>query len=305
MTKKTMAVLIPTWKRPEKLRKCLQALTSSDMMPDAIYVVHRPEDTESATVIESFLNSLPITKVLVNEPGVIYAENAGLKQVKEDYICFLDDDAYVPTHWCRVIHEKLSSDANIIGVGGPDIIFQDLKNDYRRIVNKVGMISSYGRLTGNHHHEVKQDMIVDVLKGVNMSFRREFVPQLDQELQSSIREGNGSHWELDICLQMSKHGKFLFTPELELQHDSNHSHFIEDKVAVNNARNYTYVILKNFTFFKKIAFLFYVMSVGNTNAFGILKCVQELLSQRRLRPLKIYGLNLLGIYKGIRTYITS
>ena len=138
-----------------------------------------------------------------------------------------------------------------------------------------------------------------------MSFLRKYVPQLDQELQSDIREGNGSQWELDICLQMRKKGKFLFTPEIELEHDSNHTHFIADKVAVNNARNYTYVILKNFNFLQKLIFISYVLLIGNANVYGLAKLFQELLGRRRLSAFKTYTLNLLGIFKGIKSYLVT
>jgi glycosyltransferase involved in cell wall biosynthesis len=304
MENMSLAVLIPTWKRAEKLNTCLEHLTKQELTPTRVYVVYREEDPESKAVIDQYLEKLPLTPVLVETPGVVHAENAGLKHVKEDIICFLDDDAYAPAHWTKIIHRKLSESDEIIGIGGPDIIIQDLASGYRRVVETVGQLSWYGRLVGNHHHEVKKDSYVDILKGVNMSFKRKYVPMLDEELQSSIREGNGSQWELDICMQMSKHGKFLFTPEIELNHDSNHSHFIADKVAVNNARNYTYVILKNFSFFKKLAFLLYIFVMGNTNAYGVMKCLIEFLRQRRLRVFRIYTLNLLGIFKGIRTYIS-
>jgi len=304
MSKKTMAVLIPTWKRAEKLKRCLTHLTKQQRPPNKVVVVHRPDDSETIDVLKEFESRLPLQKVRVTKPGVIHAENSGLKSIDQDIICFLDDDAYCPPHWLKIIEQKLA-DKTIIGVGGPDIIIQDLENNYRKKVQKVGQISWFGKLIGNHHHEVDQDHIVDILKGVNMSFKREYVPMLDQELQSDIREGNGSHWELDICLQMSKHGSFLFTPELELEHDSNHSHFIADKVAINNARNYTYVILKNFNFFKKLAFFSYIVLVGNSNAFGIGKFLKELLRVRRPRIIKLYFLNLLGIFKGIKAYLVS
>lgn len=305
MSKNTMAVLIPTWKRPEKFRKCLEHLEKQTRAADQLYLVSRIEDSETQEIIKEFQNKLPIIAIHVERAGVIHAENAGLKRVKEDILCFLDDDAYTPPNWLENIEELLIQNPDYIGVGGPDVIFQDLHKNYRRVVDKVGNVSWYGKMIGNHHHEVIAQLDVDVLKGVNMSFWRKHVPMLDEELQSDIREGNGSHWELDICLAMSKHGKFLFSPKLELLHDSNHSHFIPNKVAINNARNYTYVILKHFGLFQRIAFLIYLLAIGNTNAFGILKCFVELVKKRRPSVLRIYALNLLGILKGIRTFLVS
>ena len=51
----------------------------------------------------------------------------------------------------------------------------------------VGKLAWFGRLTGNHHLGVGGGREVDVLKGVNMSFRREAIADLrfDQRMRGS------------------------------------------------------------------------------------------------------------------------
>ena len=294
-----ISVLIPTWKRKERLEKCLTHLCDQEQTPNKVYIVTRDCDHESINVVQDFSKKLPIEHILVHRPGVIHAENEGIKRVKEDIVCFLDDDAYVPKDWLKNIKNHFEKDKHIIGVGGPDVIIRQLKDNYRKAVKTVGKLTWYGNPIGNHHHQVDRIHEVDILKGVNMSFKREFISLLDPNLQSDITEGNGSFWELDLCLSMKNKGKLIFDPALEVLHDSDHGHFIEDKVIYNNSRNYTYVMMKHLNIHQKLIFLSYIVIVGNTNTWGFLKFVQQILKGNK-KSLKQYCLSLKGFIRGMR-----
>ncbi|MEE3078861.1 MAG: glycosyltransferase [Bdellovibrionota bacterium] len=292
----TLSVLIPTWKRPQMLKKCLSHLNNQEVSPDQVVIVTRDNDEESINIVNDFKEYLPIEHVFVNKPGVIYAENAGLKVINTDITSFLDDDAYVPKYWVKLIKEHFNN-SEIIGVGGPDLIIRQVNDGYRKDVDTVGRITWYGNPIGNHHHRVSTIHEVEILKGVNMSFRSQLLPYLDTNLQSDITEGNGSFWELDICMQLKGKGKMIFDPSLEVEHDSDHSHFIPDKVIYNNSRNYTYVMLKNLNFIKKLIFITYVLLLGNTNSWGFLKFMQQLFKGNR-DAVKHFKLSLKGFLKG-------
>jgi GT2 family glycosyltransferase len=296
------SVIVPTWKRHEKVFKCLNSLVAQEVATDQVIFVYRDIDPESLEVAKKFEDKLPMLIIEVTQPGVIHAENAALKEAKNEIVCFLDDDAEAPKHWIKKIKEYFISDTNIIGVGGPDRIVSNT-SDQRWEVDKVGQVTWYGKLIGNHHHIVKKVQHVQVLKGVNMSFRRELVPLLDQKLQSDHNKGNGSSWELDICLQMQKKGIMIFDPELEVAHDSNHSHFIKYDNIRNSSRNYVYVMLKNLNIFRKIIFLIYITLVGNQNTFGVIKVLNEILKTMSFKPLKAYFYHLSGYLLGIQAYL--
>ena len=143
-------------------------------------------------------------------------------------------------------------------------------------------------------------MSVDILKGVNMAFRRSIFPLLDQNLQSGHSEGNGSHWEIDVCMTVTKQGySLLFDPSLDVRHHSNHSHFIHEKNMVNNARNLTYVILKHFSILRKFKFLFYTWFIGNSQIIGLVKYFQLLYEQGPFRASIDYYLSVKGHIKGL------
>ena len=294
----TLAVLIPTWKRPQMLHRCLEHLGALNDFPNMVYIVTRQDDQESIDVIKRFESKLPISHVIVKEEGVIHAENAGLKEIKEDIVCFLDDDAYVPKDWISRIKRHFENE-EITGVGGPDLIIRQIKDNYRRNVNTVGKLTWYGNPIGNHHHKVSKIHEVDILKGVNMSFRKKSIAYLDTNLQSAITDGNGSFWELDLCMSLRGKGKLIFDPSLEVEHDSDHSHFIEDKVIYNNSRNYVYVMMKNYSFIQKTFFITYITLIGNSNTWGLLKLLQQVFKGHQA-PIKHYIISIKGFLKGLR-----
>jgi cellulose synthase/poly-beta-1,6-N-acetylglucosamine synthase-like glycosyltransferase len=97
--------------------------------------------------------------------------NAGLDAACGDIIAFTDDDAAPHTDWLERIEAHFLSDTNIGGVGGRDWVYHgtQLEEGEREV---VGQVQWFGRVIGEHHLGVGEAREVDVLKGVNMSFRR-------------------------------------------------------------------------------------------------------------------------------------
>jgi glycosyltransferase involved in cell wall biosynthesis len=297
------SILLPTWKRKEKYKLALESLTKQTLMPYEIVTIYRDVDPEAKEIIDQYIDKLPLKPIMVEEPGVVFAENTALKNATGDIVLFLDDDAEAPPHWVEKIVEHFKNDSKIGGVGGPDLITEHDDPNYRKIVSQVGIIKPYGKIIGNHHHMTDSTMEVDVLKGVNMAFRRDIIPYLDNHLQSTHSEGNGSHWELDVCIGVTKQGyKLIFDPALDVNHNSNHSHFIHHTNIKNNARNLTYVILKHFSALNRIYFLLYIWILGNTQIIGIGKFIQISLKEGPIKALGDFYYSTLGHLKGLLLY---
>lgn len=298
-----LSVLIPTWKRGELLQKCLKSLTIQERQPDEVVVIYRDEDPEAQKYISEFAELLPLVRVMVDEPGVIHAENKGIDQASGEIICFLDDDAEAPAHWLKIIEEHYKRDSSLAGVGGPDFIAND--GDYRRECNTVGKLTWYGKVIGNHHHKISKLQEVDVLKGVNMSFRKSHLMPLDPLLHSQHSYGNGSQWELDLCMQIkNKGGQLIFDPALDLIHNSNHSHIVKLPNIRNNAHNLVYVLLKNLPAWKKISFLIYLIFIGNNQIVGFAKLIHMLIKQED-QVMPVYWNSLKGSFAGVLTYLKN
>lgn len=295
-----ISVLIPTWKRPHKLKKCLDAILNQQLKPYEVLVSYRDDDLETVDLLSQLKTTHSFTPILVKESGVIYAENEMLKYAKGDIVAFIDDDGYAPINWLSRIDEYFSNDSELVGIGGPDAI---VGGEHERFDKNIfGKVTWYGKTIGNHHHRGMGVHRVDVLKGVNMAFLRNKMPFLDEKLQSEQYEGNGCHWELDVCLTLGRESKLLFDTSLELDHESDHSEIKKLVNIRNNARNYTYIYFKHFGFMRRISYLLYCLFIGNSGQFGILKLLQLIIQNKNLSEIDSLSYSWQGVKQGISLY---
>lgn len=299
-----VSVLIPTWKRLEKFSKAIESILNQEEKADQIIVACRDIDRDSQELVKTYLSKGPIELVIVDKAGVIAAENKAMSLAVGDIICFLDDDAIAPPHWIKLIKQHFQNSPQIAAIGGPDFILHHHLNingeTYRKTVEQVGHITWFGKIIGNHHQLTQEMIEVDILKGVNMAFRKEFVRPLDTVLQSEHHLGNGSHWELDLCFHVKKSGgKLFFDPKLDLIHDSNHGHFVHRDNFINNARNLTYVMMKNLSYPRVFAFLIYSIFIGNEQIYGLGKLFISSLKIGFKSSRTNYLYSLIGLKNGI------
>ena len=298
-----ISVLIPTYQRPLKLQKCLEHLTVQTRAADEIIVVVRPEDISSIEVIEKFQKlHVQIKQVFSYETGVIAAENAGIKEIKNDLVAFIDDDGYAPTSWLSDIELFFISHPNASALGGSDIIMSDPASYHNFLVEEVGLVTWYGKVIGNHHRKSQGPVRrAKVLKGVNMIIRRDRLPFLDERLAGRDGTlGNGSQWELDICLNIENtFGEIYFMPNLIVNHDSDHS----THNLIISSHNLAYVMFKHLSPVKKYFFLFYALIIGNTQLPGIIKALSDIFKNPSKETFQIVLAKMIGFYQGIKTYL--
>lgn len=167
----TITVLIPTYRRPKDLARCLSALKQQTRPADEVLVVVRDTDTETWALFKDFnLGSLPLRTVTVKVTGVVAAMNLGLEKAQGDIISITDDDAAPHPDWLARIEAHFLADERVGGVGGRDWMYEGMQLvEGRREI--VGQLQWFGRTIGEHHLGVGEPREVDILKGVNMSYR--------------------------------------------------------------------------------------------------------------------------------------
>jgi glycosyltransferase involved in cell wall biosynthesis len=306
MKELTISILVPTWKRPSKIKLCLEHLMQQTVRAEEVIVVVRAEDSEGVEVVNSFMPSMPELKmVYATVPGVVNAENVAIGKASGDVVAFIDDDGYAPSDWVQKIRSFFLENQNAAGFGGSDIIKSEPWSYYDFEVYDVGIVSFFGKVTGNHHRKCLGLLReVDVLKGVNMSFRRKVLTFLDTKLSGIDGNlGNGSQWELDLCLYVKENGgQIYFDPSLVVIHDSDHSSHVKDIVAMNNAHNLSYVFSKHFKGIRYLAFLSYSLFVGNEQLPGLLKLIYDCVLKKSFSPFYLYRFKLRGFFQGLNTY---
>jgi glycosyltransferase involved in cell wall biosynthesis len=207
-----VTVIVPTYRRPDLLRRCLAGLSVQDHPLKAAIVVTRAEDELTADMLADPL-PLSLQVVVVNQPGVLAAMAAGLAATRTPFIAFTDDDAVPRPDWVERLLGPFD-DPSVGAVGGRDAIGGD-DNEYPPSAERVGLVSPWGRLVGNHHIGLGPARDVDVLKGVNCMYRRSAVA-IPENLRGS---GAQAHFEVAVGLRAKARGwRLVYDPSIVVDH---------------------------------------------------------------------------------------
>ncbi|MDA8259959.1 MAG: glycosyltransferase [Betaproteobacteria bacterium] len=211
-------VLVPSYRRPDDLRRCLKALCDQHLAPVQVVVVARDVDEPTHWVAKAFADRLPLTIVTVTQPGQVHALNAGLDATDGDVVAITDDDAAPRPDWLARIAAHFAADPDLGGLGGRDWVHQPdglLEDGSRR---RVGKVQWFGRIVGNHHLGAGVPRAVDMLKGANMSYRRRAIAEL--RFDARLR-GQGAQIHNDMAFSMAVRRlgwKLVYDPAVAVDH---------------------------------------------------------------------------------------
>lgn len=206
----TVSVVVPSYRRPTSLVRCLDGLLAQSRPAAQVVVVRRDADTATADAVRPYRDR--VDEVVVSVPGVLSAMGAGMAAAWGDVIAFTDDDAVARPTWLErlVVHYDA---ADVGGVGGRDDLHPADGSDIPSA--RIGRITRWGKLVGEHHRGVGPAVDVDVLKGVNMSFRREALA-LPRELRGM---GAQVHFEIATSLWAKARGwRLVYDPAAVVDH---------------------------------------------------------------------------------------
>jgi glycosyltransferase involved in cell wall biosynthesis len=269
-----LTVAIPAYRRPEELRRALEALVNQDRRVDEVIVVARKDDVATHDVVQKFPLTLPLSLEFVERPGMVEAVNRALDCATGDVIALTDDDAAPHADWAGKIVGAFENEPDLAGLGGRDHIFQNVEGG----AAVVGIVRWYGRVFGCHHRGVGPRRDVDCLKGVNMSFRRAALGKL--RMDPRLR-GTGAQWHCDLklCLELRARGKRLaYDPSIVVDHFPA-QRYDEDQRCVFNAwayenqiHNVTLALLEYLRPAGRMVLLPYALLIGIRNNYcGLLK----------------------------------
>ncbi len=305
-----ITVIVPTYLRPQDLERCLTALKQQTRPVDELWIIVRDRDRETWQFLENFdRGALPLQPVTVTAAGVIAAMNMGLDAATGDIVAFTDDDAAPHVDWLKKIEAYYLADEQIGGVGGRDWIYQGAQlEDGARPV--VGKLQWFGRLIGNHHMGIGAGREVDVLKGVNMSFRRKAIADLrfDQRMRGS---GAQVHFEVIFSLTLRQKGwKLIYDPQIAVDHfpaqrfDEDQRNAFNAQASVNAIHNETVALLEYLPPLQKIIFLIWAIAIGTRVSFGLLQWLRFVSRDGDVARQKLWA-SWRGRWQGFQTWQNS
>lgn len=137
-------------------------------------------------------------------------------------------------------------------------------------------------MIGDHHLGVGQAREVDILKGVNMSFRRSAVGDLRFD-QRMLGTGAQVHFEVAFCLTLKRQGWMLiYDPAIVVDHylaqrfDEDQRHQFNAIAFFNEVHNETVALLEHLSPLQRLAFFIWATLIGTRRAFGLLQWLRYL-----------------------------
>ena len=276
MAPSTTSVIVPTYRRPDHLARCLAALANQRRPAHQVIVVCRPDDAETAGVIGT-AGGRAVSTVHVTVPGVVAAMSAGLDAATGDVIALTDDDAAPHPDWLERI-DPYWADPTVGGVGGRDeLYYPDGRVEHGR-AGVVGRISWFGRTTGNHHLGCGPARDVDLLKGVNCAYKAAVLRQVGFEHR--LRgQGAQVHWELALGLGVRRLGyRLVYDPAVRVDHhcgprrdaDTNHRGVFNATGLTDIAYNETAVLRAYLPAWQRAGFRLWSTAIGTRVTPGLL-----------------------------------
>ena len=275
----TTSVLVPSYRRPQCLLRCMEALAVQTTLPGEVLVVWQADDSPTREVAEKLIPRMPFTlRVLHNpEAGIVPSENLALDQAHGAIILLIDDDAVAPPDWIAR-HVRFYSDDTIGAVGG---VIGNFRPDGApfpvRHTEPHGTITWFGKLNGNlYDHPVewrgRQPRNVSHLAGGNMSMRRKSFHRFEGHLLP--------YWQLfeaDACLQVKQRGYRVYLDfgnvvshyPTNWVYDGTREGDLERKVF-HGAFNHAFILAKHSVWWLRPFRLAYLLLVGSLIAPGFL-----------------------------------
>jgi glycosyltransferase involved in cell wall biosynthesis len=123
MTKRDVAVVVPTHNRPELLLRCVQTVVQQEPPPSEVVVV----DDGSAVPADTALAGLDAPACVAprvirhgRARGPAQARNVGWRATTADYIAFTDDDCTAAPGWLGALRSAAAPDRVVVGRTAPD-----------------------------------------------------------------------------------------------------------------------------------------------------------------------------------------
>ncbi|GAB4177566.1 MAG: glycosyltransferase [Coleofasciculaceae cyanobacterium] len=313
----TITVVIPTYRRPNDLARCLESLKHQTRLPDEVLVVVRDSDTQTQTMLEEFdATSLPLKTVMVSVPGQVAALNTGLDNAQGEIIAITDDDAAPRPQWLERMETHYLADSTVGGVGGRDWLHDgmQLAEGADGELEVVGKLQWFGRFIPHHHLGAGKPREVDTLRGANMSFRRSAIAKRCCKQIAHLRfderlRGTGAQPLNDVAfsLAVKRAGyKLIYDPEVAVNHypgarDEGPRHEFNASAWQIAVHNETFILLEHFPPVQRVVFLLWAIFVGTSEARGLVQLVRFLPRERAIAVQK-WWVSLLGRWEGWQTW---
>ncbi|AKM81049.1 MAG: family 2 glycosyl transferase [candidate division TM6 bacterium GW2011_GWF2_28_16] len=297
-----ISVVIVSKNRSNDLTHCLGSLLSQSIVLDQLILIDNNSTDKTKEIFSNFAKNsqIPCKYVLEKRKGYPTVYNRGLKEAKNTWVAFIDDDCVADVDWYESIKkELLSLDINteIVAILG---------NSQTYYKNNLFSLLTLFKDKIWKGSKIKKNKVLDfeILDNKNIVYNKNFLIKNKLSFdESRVRFFNGASEDCDLGMQIfEKKGKAKYLPEMLVFHKDPHSSFqfyrkiyfstlghIKYEEKWSNFRKNNLAINHDFNFFR------FTMSFMNENKLSFLQKV-------------LFAVNLLlmaFLLKGIKFYVKS
>lgn len=135
-----VTIVVPTFRRPQLLAKCLQALAAQDFDKEdyEVIVVSDGPDPGTEALVESFQAYIHLAFLhLESHKGPAAARNKGWREARSSLIAFTDDDCLPDTGWLAALWQAFKHSPMAAFTGRIEVPVSSLPTDFER--NTMGL----------------------------------------------------------------------------------------------------------------------------------------------------------------------
>ena len=264
-----IAIVILNWNGLKHLKKFLPSvLKNSGKNP--IYIIDNYSTDSSVQFVKE---TYPEIKLILNNDNFGYAKgyNEGLKKVKEEVYCLLNNDVEVTKDWLNPIIEEFINNESVV-IAQPKILDYKIKNKFEYAGAAGGFIDYFGypycrgRIFSNIEKDNGQyDQNIDIFWASGACF---FIRKKTYELLNGFDENFINHMEeIDLCwrltnLNLNLKKRFLYK-SVVFHLGGGSLNYENPKKLFYNIRNQRWMIIKNMNLLNNFSPTIYVIQCIN------------------------------------------
>jgi GT2 family glycosyltransferase len=307
----SLSVVIPTYQRPDWIRRAVHSIASQRPAPIEVIAVSRDTDLPTHASIRALQAEplpFPLRCELVSDPGFMPPVKLGLSVASADIVAVMDDDAEAAEGWTTGILRPYADDT-VGAVGGRYVNCSEEGPTPVPDADRVGYLNLRGQAIGDMYCNptFTQPVDVEFMIGGNMSFRREIARRLefDMELNRNVAQG----YEVDIGLQVRAMGwRIVFDPLLAVRHYSAPRETAGLRASSSESIqwytfNQTRVALRRLPFLRRSVALAYQMALGERRAPGLLPLAVAPLARKLGFEIDLARAALEGRFLGLKSVV--
>lgn len=216
-----VSIIICTYNGSHRISRVLNSLNFKLDIDWEVIIVDNNSSDNLLSVVDEYKNNLPLTLVVENQQGLIYARWKGISISKFSYVLFCDDDNLLNQDYLQNGYNFLASNSKVgVLAGKGEPLFEIKKPDWFDTHKNYYAVGSLGRIQGKQQNG-------DLVYGAGLFFRIKALIKLKQigfVNNSTGRKGNNLSGGEDLELAL---GVMMLGYEYWYDENIVFKHFIE------------------------------------------------------------------------------